>query len=152
MAKHYLTQEALKKIKEELEHLKNVRRRELAEQLERAIGFGDISENAEFQEAKDAQAFAEGRILELEGILRSAVLLRKSGDSDKVQIGSSVFVSHDNGTDNFYIVSAEEVNPVEGKISFESPLGSALLNKPKGTTIEVNSPSGKRKYKILKIE
>ncbi len=152
MAEQYLTPDALKKLKDELEHLKTVRRRELADQLERAIDFGDISENAEFQEAKEAQAFVEGRIIELGEIIRAAKVLIPKNSTGTVQPGSMVFVSHSHGTEKFHIVSDHEANPLEGKISFESPLGMALLNKPSGVLVEVETPSGKKKYKIVKIE
>ncbi len=152
MPNRYLTPQAIKKLQEELDYLKNVKRRELAEQLERAIGFGDISENAEFQEAKEGQAFAEGRILELEEIIRSADVLIPKSDQGIIELGSTVLVSHGESTEKFYIVSAEEANPAEGKISHESPLGMALLNKVQNVSVEVATPAGSRKYKIIKIE
>lgn len=151
MSKKYLTPEGLERIKKELEYLKNQRRKELAEQLERSIGFGDISENAEFQEAKEQQAFVEGRILELEELIKSAETLPKVGSRDKVEIGCAVLVSSGKEKEQFYIVGPQEANPMEGRISIDSPVGRALLNQPKGAEIIVNTPEGNRKYKIIKI-
>ncbi len=149
--KYYLTPEGIKKIKEELEYLKNVRRKELAEQLEKALSYGDISENAEFTEAKEQQAFVEGRILELEEILRSAEVISSKSNKKVVQLGSTILVSSGRVKEEFQIVGPEEANPMEGRISTDSPLGRAVLNKPKGAQVEVETPEGKKKYKIIKI-
>lgn len=153
MSKGFLTPEGVKKLQEELEQLKNVRRKELAEQLERALSFGDISENAEFQEAKEEQAFMEGRILELQDILRTAKVCSPKTSNGVVQIGSTVFVSSGgNSKEKFYIVGNQEANPMEGKISADSPLGQSILSQPKGAVVTVLTPAGKRIYKILGIE
>lgn len=151
MSKGYLTQEGLKKLQEELEQLKNVRRKELAEQLERALSFGDISENAEFQEAKEEQAFVEGRILELQDILRTAKVFSPKTSSGVVQIGSTVLVSSGRAKEKFYIVGDQEANPMEGKISVDSPLGQSILSQSKGAVVTVYTPEGKRTYRILEI-
>jgi len=152
MSKKYLTSNGFKELQEELAYLRNVKRKELAEKLEKALSFGDISENAEFQEAKDEQAFVEGRILELEEILRTAKVLESSGRESVVQIGSTVLVSSGNMQERFTIVGAEEANPAQGKISLESPFGKAVLNQPKGAFIVVQTPEGPKKYKILDIQ
>ena len=149
----YLTVEGLGKLKKELAYLKDIKRREIAEKLERCIDFGDLSENAEYHETKEAQGFLEGRILELEDIIQNAVIVplveKKNG---LAQIGSTILVKAGQEKEIFKIVGAEEANPLEGKISVNSPLGEALLNKTKGAIIEVNTPEGQVRYKILKTE
>ncbi|PIP25195.1 MAG: transcription elongation factor GreA [Candidatus Nealsonbacteria bacterium CG23_combo_of_CG06-09_8_20_14_all_36_12] len=148
----YLTQEGLGKLKKELEYLKTTKRKEIAERLERAISFGDLTENAAYQEAKEAQAFLEGRILELEDIIRNAVLISNQKKKEFVQIGSIVEVKSQGKKEKFQIVGSEEARPLEGKISYNSPLGKALLNRKKGEKFQVQTPETKREYKILKIE
>lgn len=151
----YLTPEGLKKLEEELEHLKTVKRREIADSLERAIAFGDLSENAEYSEAKESQAFVEGRILELEILLKDAKAVFVNPKKDWAQIGSIVLASateNKNDAEEFKIVGAEEASPLEGKVSINSPLGKAFLNKLKGSVVEVDTPGGKIKYKILEIK
>ena len=148
----YLSPEGLEKLKKELDYLKNVKRKEIAERLERCTSFGDLTENSEYQEAKETQAFLEGRILELEDLISNAVIISKKKQTDFVQIGSTILVKAGFRKENFKIVSAEEANPLEGKVSVESPFGKALLNKPRGSIIEVDAPQGKICYKILKIE
>lgn len=150
----YITTEGLEKLKKELEYLKTVKREEIRERLERAISFGDLTENAAYHEAKEAQGFLEGRILELEEIIRSAVIISNGNRKDIVNIGSLVILQRiqDKEKLEFKIVGAQEASPTEGRISNESPLGSVLLNKKKGDVVEVEAPAGKTKYKILKIE
>ncbi len=148
----YLTSEGFEKLNNELKYLKEVKRKEISERLERALAFGDLNENAEYNETKEAQAFVEGRILELEDIMQNAVIVPSENKSDFVQIGSTILVSSGVKKEEFKLVGAEEANPLEGKISIISPLGQAILNKQKGTTVEVNTPRGKIEYKILKIE
>ncbi len=148
----YLTLEGLEKLKKELGYLKNEKRKEIAERLGQAISYGDLTENAAYHEAKDAQAFTEGRILELEEIIRSSVIISNEQKKDAVSVGSTVMLELDGEKIKFKIVGAQESNPSEGKISNESPLGKALLNKRKGEIAEVEAPCGKVKYKILKIE
>lgn len=149
--KKYLTSEGLKKIKKELEYLKKVKRKEIAQKLERCLSFGDLSENSEYFEAKEDQAFLEGRILELEELIRNAVVISQEKQKDWAQIGSTILVSSGGKREKFKIVGAEEANPLEGKISIESPLGKALINKTKGTIVEIVTPEGKKQYKILRI-
>ena len=150
MAK-YITPEGLEKIKKELSYLKDVKRKEIAQRLEQASSLGDLSENSEFQEAKEAQSFLEGRILELEERAAQAVVV--SGiKSSFAQIGSIILTSSPSGKESFKIVGLEEANPLEGKISAESPLGKAFLNQQKGTDVVVDTPQGKVRYRILKIE
>lgn len=148
----YLTYGGLEKLKKELKHLKEVKRKEIAERLEKCISFGDLAENSEYHEAKEEQAFIEGRILELEFLINNAIIVPKERQGVFAQIGSTVLVNSGARKENFIIVGAEEANPIQGKISADSPLGQSLLNQSKGKTIEVQTPGGKIRYKILKIE
>lgn len=148
----YLTAEGLEKFKKELCFLKDVKRKEISERLARASSFGDLSENSEYQETKDAQGFLEGRILELENLIKNAVAIKESGVKKYAEIGSTILVSAGGQKEKFKIVGAEEVNPLEGKISTDSPIGKAILSQPIGAIIEVDTPQGKAQYKILKIE
>jgi transcription elongation factor GreA len=159
MKKQYLTRESLEKFKKELEYLKTVKRRELAKRLEQAISFGDLTENAAYHEAKESQAFLEGKILELEDLIRNAEIIQKNEKGGWIQIGSVVYLNNLAEKKGFFkkpekfgIVSPAEADPFGGKISSESPLGKSLLDKPKGAIVEVLTPTGKIKYKILKIE
>jgi len=152
MEKYLMSKKGLDKLKEELDYLKNVKRKEIAQGLKKAASYGDLSENAEYQEMKELQSFVEGRILELEKTIDSAVVAPKSKDKDIVQIGSSVEVSCNGKKETFIIVGPGEANPLEKKISIDSPLGSAFLNKKVGNIIEISTPRGKFQYKILKIE
>lgn len=148
----YITQEGLEKLKKELVFLKETKRREIAERLERCISFGDLAENSEYHETKEAQGFLEGRILELEDIVKNAVIVPEETRNQFAQVGSTVLVRAGDATQEFKIVGIEEANPLEGKISIDSPLGKALINQPKGVIVEINAPGGKMQYKIVKIE
>jgi len=148
----YFTQEGLEKLKTELAHLKDVKRREIAEKLEKCISFGDLSENAEYHETKEAQGFLEGRILELESIISNSVVVAVAKKNGLVQIGSTILIKTGSEKEQFKIVGAEEADPLGGKISADSPLGKALLNHPKGVIVRVNAPQGTIEYKILKVE
>ena len=149
----YLTPEGLEKIKKELDYLKNVKRKEIAQRLKRTASMGDLSENAAYHEAKEAQGFLEGRILELERLIKEAKVVKKNDRTGWVQIGSTVLLnSDDNKKEKFKIVGTVEADPLNGKISMDSPLGKALLDKPKGAVVTVKTPNGKIKYKIIKIE
>lgn len=151
MAPKYLTLEGFKKIKKELKDLKENKRKEIAARLEKCIAFGDLSENAEYHETKEEQGFIEGRILELEDLMSDAVIASPGKQSNFAQIGSTVLVSSGSNEETFTIVGVEEGNPMEYKISVDSPLGKALVNQRKGAMVEVETPGGKIKYKILKI-
>ena len=150
-----LTQDGYNKLEEKLNYLKTEKRTEIAERIKVALGFGDLSENAEYDEAKTAQSENEQEIAELEVKLRNAkVINEKEVDLETVQIGNRVKV-HDIEFDEdiFYtIVGTTEVNLAENKISNESPLGKALLGSKSGDTVAVNAPVGEIKYKILAIE
>ncbi len=147
----YLSPEGLEKLKQELEALKTVERRQIAERLESSKNLGDLSENAEYQEAKEAQSLNEARIAELEEILRNAVLIEKPKDRRTVQIGSTVEVESSRGRETFTIVGSEEANPRAGKVSNESPLGRAFLGRAMGERVTIKAPSGDDTYKIRRI-
>ena len=149
----YLTPEGLEKLKKELNYLKQVKRKEIAERLKQAIAFGDLSENFAYHETKEAQGFLEGRILELEGIIRSAKIIEKQKQTGRAQVGSTVLlIDTNNEKQKFKIVGSEEADILKGKISFESPLGQAILGKSEGDRIKIKAPEGEIQYKILKIE
>ena len=148
----YITAEGLEKLKKELAYLKETKRKEIAERLEKSISFGDLTENAEYHETKEAQGFLEGRILELEDIVKNAVIVPEETKNKFAQVGSTVLVKAGDDTQEFKIVGVEEANPLEGKISIDSPLGKALVNQPKGVIVEIATPGGKLQYKIVKIE
>lgn len=148
----YLTREGLEKLKKELNYLKENKRKEIAERLEKCLAFGDLTENAEYHETKEEQAFIEGRILELEELVRNAVVVTEEKDKMYAQVGSTVLVASGLKREEFKLVGAEEANPLEGKISINSPLGKAFFNQSKGAVVEVKTPKGIAQYKILKIE
>ena len=148
----YLTREGEQKLKTELAELTGPRREELAQRLRSAIQMGDLSENADYHKAKEDQAFLEGRIQEIEYILRSATIIEKT-KSDVVSVGSTVTVQEDNyDPETYFVVGAKEADPRNGKISNESPLGRALIDHKVGEVVEAETPGGKVKFKILKIE
>jgi len=149
--KKYFTKQGLEKLKNELQDLKTVKAKEIAERLKKAASFGDISDNAEYDEAKEAQTFLISKIAELDNLIKNAQIIEKEKESNIVQIGSIVYVSFDSQEEKFQIVGAEETNPSQGKISYESPLGKALLNKSVGNKVEFKAPGGKILYKITKI-
>jgi len=152
MEEKYITQEGLDKLKKELERLKKEERNKIAEELREAISFGDLSENAAYDEAKENQAFLEGKIAELEKLVNAAQLIKRENNNGWIQIGSFVTLSDGNAEHCFEIVGEEEANPIEKRLSFKSPLGQALLNKPKGAQVEIITPKGVTKYKVLKID
>ncbi|MDG0795342.1 transcription elongation factor GreA [Cohnella ginsengisoli] len=150
-----LTPDGLKKLEEELENLKSVKRREVAERIKVAIGYGDISENSEYEDAKNEQAFIEGRIITLEKMLRNARIINNDEiDLNTVSIGSTVVVEdlEFNETLEYTIVGTAESDPLKNKISNESPVGRAIIGKSKGTTVEVSVPAGIIQYKIVDIK
>jgi len=153
MTDTYLTPEGKEKLKAELDELVNVKRIALAKRLRDAIQQGDLSENADYHSAKEDQAFLEGRILELQQALRSAVIIENVISTGSVQMGSRVTVQ-ETGEDpeTFILVGAKEASPREGKISNESPIGRALLGRRVGDTIEATTPAGTIQFKILDIE
>ena len=148
----YLTAAGRRKLQEELNYLVNVRRQEVAAQIKFAKEGGDISENAGYDEAKNAQAFLEGRILMLENTLKNAVIIGNAGPTDCVNVGAYVTVKENGyGADQYQIVGSAEASPAQGRISNESPLGRTLLGKKVGEKVEVQTPGGKRKFEIVNI-
>ncbi|GEN34541.1 transcription elongation factor GreA [Aneurinibacillus danicus] len=150
-----LTAAGLQKLEEELEQLKTVKRREVAQRIKEAISYGDLSENSEYEEAKNEQAFIEGRIITLEKMLRNARVI--SGDelnTGIVSVGSTVKVKDLEFDEEmeFKIVGSAESDPTQNKISNESPVGLALLGKSKGSIVDVNVPAGVVRYEILDIK
>jgi transcription elongation factor GreA len=149
-----LTAEGLENLKEELEHLSTARRREVAERIKEAREFGDISENSEYDDAKNEQAMLESKIASLEEKLRSAQVIDSSDlSTDVVRIGSVVHVKDESGTSTKYtLVGSAEANPAERKLSNESPVGKALLGKKRGEEFKVPTPKGERTLKVTKID
>ena len=149
----YLTAEGKIKLETELVELKGPRREDLAKRLRAAIQMGDLSENADYHKAKEDQGFLEGRIQEIEFILRKAVIIEKSASKDTISVGSHITIQEE-GTEpeTYHVVGAKEADPRHGKISNESPIGRASMDRRVGETIEVDTPGGKIKFKILKIE
>lgn len=152
MNEQIISQEGYNKISEELNYLTTVKRKEIAERIERAKDLGDLSENAEYSEAKDAQALNEGRVLELAGILKNVTVVANGGTKDEVVMGSKVTASSNGKEKQYTIVSFNEADPINGKISNESPLGVAFLHRKKGEQVDVETPRGLVKYKIIKID
>jgi transcription elongation factor GreA len=149
----YVTKEGLQKLEDELVYLRSEKRQEVAERLHEAIQDGELIENAEYEAAKNEQAFVEGRILELEQMISRAHLIEASKDKGVVSIGSTVVIQENGGSKETYtIVGAAEAQPKEGLISNESPLGRALLNQKVGDEVEVSAPAGKLHFVIKKIK
>lgn len=149
-----LTQEGFDKLEQELNYLKTEKRSEIADRIKVALGFGDLSENSEYDEAKTAQAENEGKIVELENKIRHAKIIdEKEIDTKTVQIGNKVKLFDEEFKEEieYTIVGSTEVNLAENKISNESPLGMALLGAKKNQVVEVSAPAGVMKYKVLAI-
>jgi len=149
----FLTVVGLKNLEQELDYLKSVKRREVAERIKQAIEFGDISENSEYDDAKNEQAFIEGKIMELEKKLRNARIIEE-GTTDKVSLGSTVVIKDLEFGDVFEytIVGSTEADPSANRISNESPVGEALIGKTVGSVIEVNVPAGIIKYELVGLK
>lgn len=150
----YLTQEGLEQIREELEYLKNEKRLEISVKLETAISQGDLKENADYHATKEEQAFVEGRIRDLEHTLRTAKIIEDNGPSDVVRVGSRVTVTEEGYDDEetYNIVGKTEADPGNGRISNESPMGSALLGARIGDVVTVESPAGEIRFEIRSID
>ena len=148
-----MTEEGLSKLKEELNYLLTVRKPQIADILRRAIAQGDLSENADYIDGKEQQAFAEGRILQVQEMINGAVIIEANGSADgRVALGSQVTVQDDEGSElTFALVGAAEASPRNGKISNESPLGKALLGGQAGDEVRVATPGGDIVYKILNV-
>lgn len=149
----YLTPEGEAKLKAELEELKGPRRNELSMRLRSAIQMGDLSENAEYHKAKEDQGFLEGRIQEIEALLRNVITIQKNVNRDVVSVGNHVTIQEGNSpSETYHVVGAREADPRNGRISNESPIGRALMDHKIGDVVEAETPGGKIKFKILKIE
>ena len=154
MPTNFLTKEGFEKLQDELDYLRTVKRQEVADRLHEAMEGGELIENAEYEAAKNEQAFVEGRIQELEMLLATARVIEgdKKKKADLVQVGSTVTVQEDGYEEETYtIVGAAEASPREGKISNESPIGKAILNHRAGEEVQVEAPDGSYKIRIVKI-
>ncbi|MFN8383578.1 MAG: transcription elongation factor GreA [Anaerolineales bacterium] len=155
MPTNFLTKEGFQKLQEELDHLRSTKRMEVAARLHEAMEGGELIENAEYEAAKNEQAFVEGRIQELELLLATAQIIEDNGKSkktDAIQVGTKVTIKEGNfEAETFTIVGAAEANPREGKISNESPIGKAILGHKIGDTVKVETPGGTYNVKIVKV-
>ncbi len=154
MPTNFLTKEGFQKLQEELDYLRNVKRQEVADRLHEAMEGGELIENAEYEAAKNEQAFVEGRIQELEMLLATARVIEddKKKKADTVQVGSTVTIQEEGyEAETYTIVGAAEANPRDGKISNESPIGKAILGRRVGEEVQVEVPDGAFKVRILKI-
>jgi len=149
--KTYLTKERYEELKAELNRLKTEGRMKIADRLKKSKDYGDLSENSEYSDAKDAQAKLEMRILEIEDSLKEVAIIKKSSNKDIIGVGSTVEASKGLKTVVYTIVGSNEANPSANLISNESPLGRAFLGRKAGDTVEMEAPSGKVKYKIVRI-
>jgi transcription elongation factor GreA len=147
----YVSREGLEKLRQELDEMVNVRRAEVATRIQEAKEHGDITENAEYEDAKNEQAFIEGRIQTLSALIKNAVIIDENHSTTHVQIGSTVELEGDGGREKYTIVGSAEASPADGRISNESPVGRALLGRKKGDKITVSVPAGDSVYKIVSI-
>ncbi|HLN65435.1 MAG TPA: transcription elongation factor GreA [Symbiobacteriaceae bacterium] len=151
-----LSPEGLAKLQEELDYLRNTKRKEVAERLKEARSLGDLSENSEYDDARNEQSFVEGRIVQLENTLRNARVIEgtEAGTSGEVRLGSTVKLKDLEYGDilEYSIVGSVEADPAHSKISNESPVGKAILGKKKGTVVEVEAPAGNIKYEIIDVQ
>jgi len=149
----YITTEGLEKLKEEFNYLKNTKRKEVANRIQAAKDFGDLSENAEYADAKEEQAFTEGRIAELEEFLRNAVIIKEKNGNVTVNVGSRIRIKEKKSGEmkEYEIVGSQESDPLVGKISNESPLGKAFLGHKVGDLVEISVPKGIIEYEIVEV-
>lgn len=147
----YITKEELESLKKELEYLKTTKTKEIAELIKQTASFGDLKENFAYHDAKDKQAFLQGKIIELNDKIRNSQIIEK-GISDKIQIGSEVLINIEGDKEKIIIVSPSQSDPIKGKISYQSPMGKAVLGKKEGDKAQFNTEGGKIELKILKIE
>ncbi len=152
MEKYYVTEERLAELKAELGRLKSETRREIADRLQKAKELGDLAENADYIEAREEQGFLETRIVELEDMIRRAVVIKKAANQNMVQIGSTFHAKSHDRTMTFTLVGVNETKPEEGLISNESPIGRAFLGRKTGEKTVVKTPKGETVYEILSIE
>jgi len=152
MQDQIISQEGYEKLKKELEFLTTGRRREIADRIEKAKELGDLSENAEYSEAKEAQTFNESRISELNALLKNLTIVENSTDKEAIGMGSKITVKINGSSREYTIVSFNEVDPVNGMISNESPLGRAFIGRKVGDKVVVSTPKGDVTYEVTKIE
>lgn len=152
MPDQIISKEGCEKLKNELEYLKTEKRKEIAGRIQKAKDMGDLSENAEYSEAKDEQALNEGKIIDKEHILKNLIIVKNGGNNEEVGMGSKITVKAGDKKKVYTIVSFNEVDPLEGKISNESPIGKAFIGKKKNDKVKVETPKGETEYKILNIE
>lgn len=149
--KNYLSKERYKELEKELEELKTKGRKKVADRLKKAKALGDLSENSEYQEARNERDQLEQKINKLQNILRNAEIIKKSKNSDKVRVGSKVKIKKGKKKSEYTIVGSQESDPAEGLISNESPIGQALLGARVGEEVEVKTPKGNKTYEVVKI-
>lgn len=147
---HYLSSEGKERLEKEIHELKTVKRRELADKIDTAKSLGDLSENAEYHDAKNQLGFVEGRIREIAEILKDVLIITEGG-GDTVQVGSTIQVSSRGDVKTYKIVGVEETDPLQGRISNESPLGRAFIGHHAGETVDVQTPGGSRSWEITSI-
>jgi transcription elongation factor GreA len=153
MPSSFLTRQGHQKLQEELEYLRTVKRQEVANRLHEAMEGGELIEDAEYEAAKNEQAFVEGRIQELEILLANARIIEDTGKKDTVQVAAKVTIQEeDNEPETYVIVGPAEANPREGRISNESPLGRALMDHRAGDTVKVDAPGGAFTVRVVKVE
>lgn len=150
--KYLLTHEGLTKLNEELKHLINVKRKEVIERIKEAAAHGDLSENADYAQAREEQSFIEGRIEEIEDMIKNAEIITTTAHASAVSIGSTITVKTNNQEKQYTIVGSNEANPLEGKISNESLVGKSLLGKKIGDKVTVQAPAGPISYEIVSID
>jgi len=152
MSIQYLSEASLESLKQELETIQNKTIPDIAKRIDEAKQQGDLSENAEYHQAREDMSWTQSRMIELEQLIQNAVLIKKSKNHDKVTIGSTVVVKFNGKTKEYTIVGAQEADPMNGKISNESPLGMSFLNKKAKEKFEVTTPAGKHIYEIVEIK
>ncbi|MFA6321866.1 MAG: transcription elongation factor GreA [Candidatus Buchananbacteria bacterium] len=152
MGTNYLTKQGLQKLEEELEYLKKIKMPEVIERIARAKELGDLSENAEYQDAKDEQGFIAGRMAELENLINKSELIEEGGSKNMVNVGSTIKILCNKKETEYTIVGSNEANPSMGLISNESPLGRAFLGRKIGEKVKVVVPKGEMECEILKIK
>ncbi len=151
MTENIITKEGYDKLQNEITHLTTIKRREIADRIQKAKDMGDLSENAEYSEAKDAQAINEGRIIDLKARIKDLTIVENGGSKNEVSMGSKLKVKSNDIEKEYVIVSFNEADPLEGKISNESPMGRAFLGKKKGDKVIVETPRGEKEYEVLGI-
>ena len=149
--KYLLTQEGLLKLNDELKHLVNDKRKDVIERIREAAAHGDLSENADYAQAREEQSFIEGRIMEIEDMIKNAEIITHSTQHNNVTIGSTIKVKVDGEERTYSIVGSNEANPSEGKISNESTVGKSLLGKKMGDKVVIETPAGEKEYEIVGI-